>query len=125
MSNRNSNQNQHGRRRKASVQCPFLKRNGHCLKGSRCDFCITMSYLQYVSRNSNKTLFKELPLLIFHNPIVTKFLFLSIQTISPRCNTQFSNRSRTRTLHHLYHHLCLYRQVPPLIHQHDKKPPKA
>ena len=38
MSNRNSNRNQHGRRTKASVQCPFLKRNGHCLKGSRYDF---------------------------------------------------------------------------------------
>jgi hypothetical protein len=37
MSNQNSNRNQHGRT-KASVQCPFLKRNGHCLKGSRCDF---------------------------------------------------------------------------------------
>ena len=37
MSNQNSNRNQH-ERTKASVQCPFLKRNGHCLKGSRCDF---------------------------------------------------------------------------------------
>jgi hypothetical protein len=38
MSNRNSNRYQHGKRTKASVQCPFLKRNGRCLKGSRCDF---------------------------------------------------------------------------------------
>ena len=38
MSNQNSNRYPPGRRTKASVQCPFLKRNGHCLKGSRCDF---------------------------------------------------------------------------------------
>lgn len=35
---RNLNLNQFGNRRKASVPCPFLKRRGHCLKGSRCDF---------------------------------------------------------------------------------------
>jgi hypothetical protein len=29
----------------------------------------------------------------------------------------------TLTPHHIYHQLCLYRQDPPFIHQHDKKEP--
>ena len=37
-STRTPKQHQLRRKKKASIQCPFLQRRGHCLKGPRCDF---------------------------------------------------------------------------------------
>jgi hypothetical protein len=60
-----------GKKEKALVPCPFLKRRGHCLKGDRCDFLHKKVLPVTNGRSFNKSV------IIHHNQAVTNSLFPS------------------------------------------------
>ena len=87
-------------RNKARVFCPFLKRKGHCLKGSRCDF-------SYKSTSFNERGSK------FQQNSCERFPFFNIYPNSnlPPFNSNFPAPFRHRTFRRLsqpYHQQCSY-----------------
>ena len=92
---------------KARVFCPFLKRKGHCLKGSRCDFSHKFIPLdEHGSKLQHNSFGRFPPVNTYPNRNLPPFSF----------NPNFPPPFRRPTFHPLfrpYHHQYLY--PPPLM----------